>query len=99
MVKEEKDFVYDYLEKENNPIYNLTKAAEELTELATALLQRVNKGADKVPDSKIVEEIGDVKIRMKVLEKIFSKDSIDNRVNKKLTVFQDYIKTERFKNI
>ena len=98
MVKEDKDEVIRYLVHDNDPAYNLTKAAEELTELATVLLQRVNKG-DKVLDSKIIEEIGDVEIRMKVLRKVFSKDAIENRVNKKLTVFQDYIRTERFKNI
>lgn len=98
LTKEEKDAVIDYMVTKNSPSYNLTKAAEELLELATALLQRVNKG-NRVSDKQITDEIGDVKTRLKVLEKIFPKEAIDERVIKKLTMFQDYIKTDKHKNI
>jgi|SRR6478609_980495 len=99
MTKEEKDLVYGHMVEKNYHFYNLLKAAEELQELATVLLQRVNKDKGKVPDSKIIEEIGDVKIRLKVLEKMFPKELIDERVNKKLTVFQGYIESTKYKNI
>ena len=98
LTKEERDEVYNYMTHDNDPTYNLTKSAEELLELSLILVQRINKGG-KIPDSKIIEEIGDVKIRLKVLEKIFSSKLVEERVNKKLTMFQGYIRTERFKNI
>lgn len=85
--------------EQNYGPYNLLKAAEELQELATVLLQRINKDANKVPNEKIIEEIGDVKIRIKVLEKLFPKELIDERVNRKLTLFQGYIDSGKHKNI
>jgi NTP pyrophosphatase (non-canonical NTP hydrolase) len=99
MTKENKDIVISHMVEKNYHFYNLLKAAEECQELATVLLQRVNKNKDKVPDSKIIEEIGDVKIRLKVLEKMFSKELIDERVNKKLNTFQGFIESEKYKNI
>lgn len=98
MTKEEKDEIIDYMVNDNSPAYNLTKAAEELMELSLILLQRVHKG-NRISDKQITDEIGDVKIRMKVLDRVFSKSAVEDRVVKKLTMFQDYIKTERHKNI
>jgi hypothetical protein len=98
ITKEEKDQVYQHLVEKNYHHYNLLKASEELQELALILTQKVNK-KNNVPDQKIIDEIGDVKIRLKVLEKMFPKELIDERVNKKLTSFQSYIQTEKYKNI
>lgn len=96
--REKREFIYDYMAKENDPTYNLTKAAEELQELSLALLQRVNKGG-KVTDKEITDEIGDVKIRIEVLERIFCKESIWQRINKKMLSFQHYINTKKHENI
>jgi len=93
-----KEGIYEYLFQNNDPTYNLVKAAEELQELSLVLLQRVNKG-ERISDQQIIDEIGDVKIRVKVLEKMFSKELVSKRVNKKLTQYQFFIDTEKHKNI
>lgn len=95
---EEREQIYDYMANENSELYNLTKTAEELLELSLALMQRVNKGL-KVPDSEIIDEIGDVKIRLEVLGRKFSRSAVEKRVNKKLTIFGEYIKSGKYKNI
>lgn len=61
------------------------KAAEELSELQTLILQDANKNG-KVPLSHIIEEIADVKVMVKQLELIYGIDSrdIDPIVNAKV---------------
>ena len=90
--------IIDYLVKNNDPKFNLLKTAEELQELALALIQKVTK-EDKYDDQKIIDEIGDVKIRMRVLNKIFDKIKVKERVNYKLGKFQGYIEGKTYKNI
>lgn len=90
--------VYDHLLNNNERNYNLLKTAEELQELSLILIQKLNKG-DLVSDTKIIEEIGDVNIRMKVLNKMFPQKKIQKRMNLKLKQFFGYIKTNKYKNI
>jgi hypothetical protein len=90
--------VYDYLLIKNDRNYNLLKTVEELQELALILTQRLNKG-DLIPDYKIIEEIGDVNIRMKVLNKMFPQEKIQKRMTFKLKKFFGFIQTEKYKNI
>lgn len=61
------------------------KAAEELSELQTLILQDANKNG-KVPLSHIIEEIADVKVMVKQLELIYGIDSrdIDPIINAKV---------------
>ena len=98
MNKEEKDIVYDHLLNVNDKDYTISKTIEELLELALILKQKQNKPT-LVSDTKIIEEIGDVKIRLKVLMKIYSKDLIKERINFKLRKFYKYITTKKYKNI
>jgi len=98
MEQNEKDIVYDHLLNVNDREYTISKTIEELLELALILKQRQNK-PDLVSDLKIIEEIGDVKIRLKVLVEIFSKDLIKERINFKLKKFYRYITTKKYKNI
>ena len=86
MQKDEKQLVYDHLLNENDKEYNLTKTAEELQELALILIQKNNK-PQQIRDEKIIEEIGDVMIRLKVLKKSYP--------NK----FYTFIKEKKYKNI
>jgi len=72
----------DLLIKKNKPKFNHTKAAEELSELNTVLLQRVNKG-NGVSDDKIYEELAHVLIRCNLLVKIYGKHNIQKEINKK----------------
>ena len=84
-----------YLVKNNDYKYNLLKAAEELNELSTILLQYVNKD-NKIDKQKIIEEIGDSIIRIKVLKKLFNKKKINSRIDFKLKKFKSYIKNNKY---
>lgn len=95
---EETDHIYDHMAHNNTRKYNRLKAVEELQELALILVQKVNK-PEKVNDQQIIDEIGDVKIRLEVLERIFSSDAINERINNKLNQFRRFIESEKHKNI
>lgn len=84
------------LVEHNTYEYNLLKAAEEFQELALILIQRVNK-PKKVKSKMITDEIGDAKIRLAVLENLFSVKEIDKRVKQKTKNFEKYKTT--FKNV
>lgn len=85
-----------YLVENNDYKYNLLKTAEELNELSTILLQYVNKD-NKIDKQKIIEEIGDSIIRIKVLKKLFSKKKVKERIKFKLDKFRSYIKEGKYK--
>tara|TARA_R110000772_G_scaffold62241_4_gene140013 strand:- start:8 stop:289 length:282 start_codon:yes stop_codon:yes gene_type:complete len=74
--------IRDLLIKNNKAKFNHTKASEELAELTTVLLQRVNKGAG-VSDDKINEELAHALIRINVLVKVYGKKNIQKEINKK----------------
>ena len=81
----------------NTHKYNLLKTTEELLELATILTQqRTKKGKDFTKD--IIEEIGDCKIRLAILEELYDKNKIDERVSYKLSKFQEYLERKEYKN-
>lgn len=82
----------------NDRNYNLAKAAEELQELALAITQQLNK-PEKDLSQEIIDEIGDVKIRMQVLELLFPTDQIEKRVQHKIAKFTEYIKKDKFNHI
>ena len=84
-----------YLVENNDYKYNLLKTAEELNELSTILLQYVNKD-NKIDKQKIIEEIGDSIIRIKVLKKLFNKKKINSRINFKLNKLKSYIKENKY---
>ena len=85
-----------YLVENNDYKYNYLKTAEELNELSTILLQYVNKD-NKIDKQKIIEEIGDSIIRIKVLKKLFSKKKVKERIKFKLDKFRSYIKEGKYK--
>lgn len=84
-----------YLVENNDYKYNLLKTAEELNELSTILLQYVNKD-NKIDKQKIIEEIGDSIIRIRVLKKLFNKKKINSRINFKLNKLKSYIKENKY---
>lgn len=90
--------VTDILVEKNGYEYNLSKASEELQELALVLTQKLNK-PKKVDDQEIIDEIGDVEIRLEILKKIFDKKKIEERVAHKLSKFQSYIDHNSYKKI
>jgi len=73
MNNDEKKIVYDHLLNINGKDYTIKKTIEELLELALILQQQQNKPG-LVPDSKVIEEIGDVSIRLKNLKNYFLKN-------------------------
>lgn len=87
--------LYKYLADNNDYKYNLLKAAEELQELSLVLTQMALK-ENKVKKQEVIDEIGDVKIRLKVLEHFFDKSKIRKRIRYKLTKFRLYIKTNKY---
>jgi len=98
MRQDKKDIVYNHLLNVNDREYTINKTIEELLELALILQQKLNK-PDLVSDDKIIEEIGDVQIRLKVLKKIYPIELIKKRINFKLKKFYKYITTKKYKNI
>lgn len=91
--------VINYMLSQENQWYNCSKCIEELQELSLVLTQRLNKGTEKVPDEKIIEEIGDVKVRLKYLESFFGEKKIETRFNKKIDQLYGYLKSGKYKNL
>lgn len=86
------------LAENNSRKYNLLKAAEEFTELALILIQKVNK-PEKVDDIKITNEMADAEIRLSVLKNLFSVKKVKKQVLNKETKFKEFIEQGRYKNI
>ena len=95
---EEQDKLLTELVQKNGFNYNLHKAAEELQELALVLTQKLTK-PDKVDDQEIIDEIGDVEIRLNMLKKIYNPEQINNRITYKLGKYKEWNDSERYKNI
>lgn len=89
--------IINHLVVTNDYKYNLLKTSEELQELALVLTQMALK-KDKVNKQKVIDEIGDVKIRMRVLEHFFSRRRINKRIDFKLCKFKEYIEQNKYLN-
>ncbi len=88
--------VVDYMVHYNGD-HNFKKAIEELQELALVLMQMLNKPIEGAPDEQeIIDEIGDVEIRMEVLKRLFAKDKINKRIKFKMDKFRNYIETKKY---
>lgn len=74
------------------------KASEEFQELALVLNQKLLKPT-KVDDQEIIDEIGDCIIRLKILKKMYPKQSIKQRVILKLTKFKEWLDNNQYNNI
>lgn len=96
ITKKDKDKVLNYMINQNDKTYNILKAAEELQELSLVLIQSLSKG---VEEQEIIDEIGDVKFRVKVLEGYFNKEKIQERIDKKLKKNLEYLNNKKYKNI
>ena len=78
--------------------YNHLKAAEELMELAEVLLKKVNKrgGEKEPPKQAVVDELGDVVIRVEILTKMYGPSKVKERVQEKLDRFNDHIMNKKY---
>ncbi len=92
------DEIIQYLADNNGRQYNLHKASEECQELGLVLNQYLLK-PQKVEEQEIIDEIGDVIIRLEILKKMFSMDKINERVNYKLSKYQEYLDHKKYQNI
>lgn len=90
------EIVIKELLKTNSTKYQLLKACEELSELNTALLQYINKGDVKSYKQDVIDEIGDVKIRLKILEEVFGKEKVSKRYKFKINKFFNYLKNKKY---
>lgn len=60
--------IFEFLGTHNRKKYNLSKLSEELTELSDVCLKKHNKKVDKHPPKQaLIDEIGDVKARLRML--------------------------------
>ena len=84
-----------YLVENNDYKYNLLKTAEELQELSLVLTQMALK-KEKVDKQEVIDEIGDVIIRLNVLFHLFSLKKISKRVKFKLNKLKSYVKENKY---
>lgn len=90
------EMIIDHLAKTNDPQYNLLKAAEELSELTEALLKRLTKGERGASDDAIIEEIGDVQIRIGILGRMFGYGKVVERIEGKLKKYKSYVEEGKY---
>jgi hypothetical protein len=82
----------------NKYFYNLHKTSEECQELGLILNQKLLK-QEKVADEAIINEIGDVIIRLEILKLMFDNNKIQERINYKLAKFEEYIDHNKYNKI
>lgn len=97
-ITEENQAIIDAVVKRNNHRYNLHKAAEECQELGLVLTQLLLK-PDKVDEQEVIDEIGDVIIRIEMLSQIFPLAKILQRLDYKLGKFKEYHDSDKYPNI
>lgn len=80
----------DAISKKNTPEYNTFKTVEELQELSLVLTQKQLKPT-KVSDQEVIDEIGDVLIRLEMLLKNYDLNLVKKRIDYKLSKFSEYV--------
>lgn len=88
--------LFKFLSKDNDYKYNLLKTAEELQELSLVLMQMALK-KNKVNEQEVIDEIGDVKIRLNILQHLFNKNKVKKRIIFKTDKLKSYIKNNQYK--
>lgn len=94
--KQEK--IITHLIKQNGDQYNMLKTSEECQELSLVLMQKVLKKI-KIPDQAVIDEIGDVIIRLEIIKKMYPEDLIQKRIDYKLSKFKEYQDHKLYKQI
>ncbi len=84
-----------HLVENNDYKYNLLKAAEELQELSLILTQMALK-EEKVSKQAVIDEIGDVKIRLKVLKFFFDKNRVKERIEFKMNKLKSFVRDNKY---
>lgn len=88
----------DKMAETNEWAYNIDKTIEELLELAEVLMKRKLKGTSEHAPKKqaIIDEVGDVEIRLMVLRRLLGEEAIDKRIEDKLAKFEEYYKEGKY---
>jgi NTP pyrophosphatase (non-canonical NTP hydrolase) len=88
------------LARTNSREYNYLKAAEELNELAEVLLKKVTKkgGVKEPSDKSVIEEIGDVEIRVAILKELFDPtgELVEKRIVDKVIKYEEYLEQGKY---
>lgn len=96
----EADDLFKIIGGRNDPKYNLSKFAEETTELSEVLLKMLNKKPEQQPSRKdLIDEMGDVLMRIIMLEAGMSTDferEVNERLLYKANRFLHYIKEGKY---
>ena len=98
MITEKQQKIIKHLLDNNGEKYNLHKASEECQELGLVLTQYLLKPT-KVDKQEIIDEIGDVIIRVEILKQMFDLDKIQKRIDYKLNKFKEYIDHKSYNQI
>lgn len=98
ILTKEQDKLITRIYLRNGDRYNIHKASEECQELGLVLNQYLLK-PHKVDKQEIIDEIGDVEIRMEILKKIYPIDLIKKRIAYKLSKFETYIDHDIYNQI
>lgn len=80
----------------NSIEYNIDKAIEELSELIEALMKRKLKGDHGATAQDVIDEIGDVQIRINVLKKLMGPEAVENRIDAKLNKFRGFYEENKY---
>lgn len=97
MIKEED--IQLIIDNNKGSMYNYTKLSEELFELGEVLLQTVNKKGDYRPSlKKIIEESGDVILRLHILcLSLGIADKVNERANTKMNKILKLLEEGKYK--
>jgi len=99
MNKKQKEIIQK-LSEYNTPEYNAAKLAEELQELSLELTKLVTKPTlDEGRIQAINDEVGDVIIRLKIYKKQLDKKAIKDRVDFKLSKYEELLISQKYLNI
>jgi NTP pyrophosphatase (non-canonical NTP hydrolase) len=90
---------YDRILDYNEPQFNYYKLAEELAELSEVVLKRYGKKPDHKPSiEKLIEESGDVLVRLKILIRMEGiQKNVVARKRQKLNQLIGYIEKGKYK--
>lgn len=90
-----------FLASDNDKTFNRTKLLEELLELSEKIAKSLNKKPEYQPSQQdIVEEIGDVLLRLQIYMKseAIPEDLVVDRTLLKINKFLEYLKNNQYVN-
>jgi NTP pyrophosphatase (non-canonical NTP hydrolase) len=88
----------DKMVTKNTPQYNYIKLAEECNELALAIMHKISK-PHKDTMVNLIEEVGDVEIRLRVIKKQVGIALVNHRIKAKMLKYKQWFISKRYPNI